>query len=159
MAIVDTRLNKTLIAFNRPPADFAVNRADSMIVNLDATVAEGIAIFGYEGIYDVNVADIATILSVNVLIFRGSIFTSGFVFGITPVEDYELVHFAESEDPQDRLVTRDYSNPIILDKGERYSIVFLPSATAPANNFNMWFTVRGKYLQKDDKSNYYSQPR
>ena len=159
MAIVDNRLNKTLIAFNRPPADFAANRADSMIVNLDTTVGDDIAIFGFEGIYDVNVADIATILSVNVLIFRDSILTTNFLFGLNPVEDYELVYYAESEDPQDREVVRDFSTPIILDKGHYYSIVFLPSATAPANNFNMWFTVRGKYLSKDDKSSYYSQPR
>ena len=154
MAIVDNRLNKTLIAFNMPAADFAVNRADSMIVNLDATVGDGILIHGFEGIFDVNVADIPNILVLYVMIFRNSNFTTGFIFGATPVEDYELVYLATSEDPQDRLVTRDFSASILLDRGSYYSVVFVPSATALANNFNMWFTVRGNYVTKDQPSFY-----
>ena len=161
MTIIDTRLNRTMFVTNQLPAAFPAG-TDSFAVNLDATVGEGIDIYGFDGLVDFNAADLAGLLAVEVFILRnGRITTQPIAVQFDPT-DFDLVYFASSEDIGDRIIFRDFANPLRLDKGSQYTVLFLPNTVNPANNYSLFFTVRGKYLTKESfekPRGYYSEPR
>jgi hypothetical protein len=158
MTILDNRLNRTLFVFNNTPAQFIAGN-DSLAVNIDATYGQGALIFGFDGLADMAAADLATMLNVNVYILRNSIITTQSIAAQFDITRYEIMHFSSSEDIGDRVIHRDFALPFPLPKGSRYTILFIPNTPAPANNYSLYFTVRGEYMKDENQGLLYGQAR
>lgn len=144
MSYVDNRLDITVI----DSVTAAVFNAGNSFcaVNLDASVGEGISIYGIEANIFLTEADRANLLLLECVIWRGTLFRADTTFGAQLPSDAERVLTIRTNLPTERTITRRYeTRPFPLEKGSRYSITLVATLSAvAANPITLTLTAMGE---------------